>query len=53
MENGYENAYADDLTAATYLQGYKDLKTSLFVMTDDGKGMSRKDIFVKMVGSWN
>lgn len=45
-KNGYD-AYADNLTAEIYLQGYKGLKIPLFVMTDDGKGMSRKDIFEK------
>jgi signal transduction histidine kinase len=45
-KNGYD-AYADNLTAEIYLSGYKGLKTPLFVMTDDGKGMSRKDIFEK------
>ena len=45
-KNGYD-AYADNLTAEIYLQGYKGLNTPLFVMTDDGKGMSRKDIFEK------
>lgn len=45
-KNGYD-AYADNLTAEIYLQGYKGLEKPLFVMTDDGKGMSRKDIFEK------
>ncbi|OWP77094.1 ATP-binding protein [Flavobacterium oreochromis] len=45
-KNGYD-AYADNLTAEIYLSGYKGLNTPLFVMTDDGKGMSRKDIFEK------
>lgn len=45
-KNGYD-AYADNLTAEIYLPGYKGLKNPLFVMTDDGKGMSRKDIFEK------
>ena len=45
-KNGYD-AYADNLTAEIYLQGYKGLDTPLFVMTDDGKGMSRNDIFEK------
>lgn len=45
-KNGYD-AYADNLTAEIYLQGYKGLENPLFVMTDDGKGMSRKDIFEK------
>ena len=45
-KNGYD-AYADNLTAEIYLKGYKGLNAPLFVMTDDGKGMSRKDIFEK------
>lgn len=45
-KNGYD-AYADNLTAEIYLPGYKGLNNPLFVMTDDGKGMSRKDIFEK------
>ena len=45
-KNGYD-AYADNLTAEIYLVGYKGLKNPLFVMTDDGKGMSRNDIFEK------
>lgn len=43
-KNGYD-AYADNLTAEIYLPGYKGLNNPLFVMTDDGKGMSRNDIF--------
>lgn len=45
-KNGYD-AYADNLTAEIYLSGYKGLDNPLFVMTDDGKGMSRNDIFEK------
>lgn len=45
-KNGYD-AYADNLTAEIYLPGYKGLNKPLFVMTDDGKGMSRNDIFEK------
>lgn len=45
-KNGYD-AYADILTAEIYLDTYKDVKSPLFVMTDDGKGMSRNDIFEK------
>lgn len=45
-KNGYD-AYADNLTAEIYLPGYKGLDYPLFVMTDDGKGMSRNDIFEK------
>lgn len=45
-KNGYD-AYADNLTAEIYLKGYKGLEQPLFVLTDDGKGMSQKDIFEK------
>lgn len=45
-KNGYD-AYADNLTAEIYLDTYKDVDSPLFVMTDDGKGMSRNDIFEK------
>lgn len=45
-KNGYD-AYADNLTAEIYLDTYKDVTSPLFVMTDDGKGMSRNDIFEK------
>lgn len=45
-KNGYD-AYADNLTAEIYLEGYKDIEKPLFVMTDDGKGMSHTDIFEK------
>lgn len=43
-KNGYD-AYADNLTAQIYLKGYKDMTSPIFVITDDGKGMSRNDIF--------
>lgn len=45
-KNGYD-AYADNLTAEIYLPTYKNINTSLFVLTDDGKGMSKDDIFDK------
>ncbi len=45
-KNGFD-AYADNVTAEIYLTGYKGLKSPLFVMTDDGKGMSKNDIFEK------
>lgn len=45
-KNGYD-AYADNLTAEIYLDSYKDLKKPMFVITDDGKGMSEEDIFNK------
>ena len=45
-KNGYD-AYADKLEARIYLEGYKDLKHPMFVITDDGKGMSQQEIFDK------
>lgn len=45
-KNGYD-AYADALTANIYLTGYKNLENPLFIMTDDGKGMSKNDILEK------
>ena len=49
-KNGYD-AYADNLTTEIYLDTYKDIKSPLFVMTDDWKGMSRNDIFEKWLVS--
>lgn len=43
-KNGYD-AYADNLTAELYLSSYKDTVSPIFLITDDGTGMSRKDIF--------
>jgi hypothetical protein len=45
-KNGFD-AYALKLSAEIYLKGYKNLKEPLFLMTDNGKGMSRADIFEK------
>jgi len=45
-KNGYD-AYADNLKAIIYEAGYKDLKNSIFVITDDGTGMSREEIIDK------
>lgn len=45
-KNGYD-AYADNLTAEIFLEGYKGLKKPLFMLTDDGKGMSRHDLLHK------
>ena len=45
-KNGYD-AYADNLTAEIFIEGYKGLKRPLFLLTDDGKGMSKKDILEK------
>lgn len=45
-KNGYD-AYADNLKAEIYLNGYKGLKRPLFVISDDGKGMSKRDVLEK------
>lgn len=45
-KNGYD-AYADNLKAEIYLEGYKGLNKSYFVISDDGKGMSQRDILEK------
>lgn len=45
-KNGYD-AYADNLTAEIFKVGYKALPQSVFLITDDGKGMSKKDILEK------
>ncbi|WP_426062686.1 ATP-binding protein [Flavobacterium sp. DSP2-3-1] len=45
-KNGYD-AYADNLTAEIYKEGYKGLVKPFFLLTDDGKGMSKKDILEK------
>ena len=42
-KNGYD-AYADNLSCDIYLKGYKDLNSPIFILSDDGTGMSRKDI---------
>ncbi|MDR0332432.1 MAG: ATP-binding protein [Dysgonamonadaceae bacterium] len=45
-KNGYD-AYADNLKAEIYLEKFKELSRPYFVISDDGKGMSRKDILDK------
>lgn len=45
-KNGYD-AYADNLTAEIFRKGYLGLEKDLFLLTDDGKGMSSKDILDK------
>lgn len=45
-KNGLD-AYADELEIYLYLEGYKDVKKPLFVLKDDGNGMSREDITEK------
>lgn len=43
-KNGYD-AYADKLTAEIFKKSFTGLNNDLFLLTDDGKGMSHKDIF--------
>ncbi len=45
-KNGYD-AYADDLRADLYKEGYNGLSKSYFILSDDGKGMSNIDILDK------
>ncbi len=45
-KNGYD-AYGDNLGAFLYLKGYQNLQEPIFVLTDDGKGMSREEILEK------
>lgn len=45
-KNGYD-AYADNLKANLYREGYNGLSKSYFIISDDGKGMSDTDILDK------
>jgi signal transduction histidine kinase len=45
-KNGYD-AYADNLKAELFLPGYKGLESPFFVISDDGTGMTKSDIFDK------
>lgn len=47
-KNGYD-AYADNLSCALYLEGYKGNKSPVFLLSDDGVGMSEKDILEKWI----
>ena len=47
-KNGYD-AYADHLSCSLYLEGYKGSERSLFVLSDDGVGMSQDDLFEKWI----
>lgn len=42
-KNGYD-AYADNLKADLYKEGYDGLSKSYFIISDDGKGMSSTDV---------
>ncbi|MES2556091.1 MAG: ATP-binding protein [Bacteroidota bacterium] len=45
-KNGYD-AYADNLTAEIFESGYLGISQPMFLLTDDGKGMSKRDILEK------
>jgi len=45
-KNGYD-AYAKELAAILYTEGYEDVKEPFFVLSDSGKGMSREDLVDK------
>lgn len=45
-KNGYD-AYADNLKAEIYLEKFKELSRPYFIISDDGKGMSERDILEK------
>lgn len=45
-KNGYD-AYADNLKAEIFKEGFKNLGKSYFLISDDGKGMSQADILEK------
>ena len=47
-KNGYD-AYADHLSCSLFLKGYKKSENSLFVLSDDGIGMSQQDLFEKWI----
>jgi len=45
-KNGYD-AYGDRLEAALYMPGYQQYPDSVFVLSDDGKGMDEDDVLNK------
>lgn len=45
-KNGYD-AYADKVGLSIYKPGYEDIEKPLLIISDDGTGMSQKDIFEK------
>jgi signal transduction histidine kinase len=45
-KNGYD-AYADNLEAHLFCEGFKGLNKSLFVISDDGTGMDKDDLLNK------
>ena len=47
-KNGYD-AYASELSCDLYMNGYKDIHSPAFVLSDTGTGMSRQDILEKWI----
>ena len=47
-KNGYD-AYADNVSCDLFLEGYKGLSSPLFLLSDDGIGMSEKDLLEKWI----
>lgn len=47
-KNGYD-AYAEKLNADLYLPGYEGVTQPFFIISDNGKGMSRDDILTKWI----
>jgi hypothetical protein len=45
-KNGYD-AYAENLTCKLFLDTYKDNKSPIFLLSDDGFGMSEEDILTR------
>lgn len=45
-KNGYD-AYGDNLEAFLYTKGFKDFASHVFIISDDGKGMSREEVLDK------
>lgn len=45
-KNGYD-AYADNVGLTIYKPGYEDIENPILIISDDGIGMSQKDIFEK------
>lgn len=45
-KNGYD-AYADNLSAELYVTGYQGIESPIFIISDDGTGMSQSDILNK------
>ena len=48
-KNGYD-AYADNLSAELYVVGYQGIESPIFIISDDGTGMSQSDILIILFG---